>query len=172
MKKMETFLHAIVSSIEKLLNIVNSTRRLLFLGCLCLLFFSSFLAYQLVQSQELISEIISPKIERVGGFCYQQRIRLNSRIVAIQFPIPDYLIKQGVTQNLSALLVKDTPSTEEFNRLCKGLVDEILDPGVELNLLQSNPDWKKKLQDFYQNMDKPAPKILKESELKPTIPQK
>ena len=115
---------------------------------------------------QVISEIISPRIERVGGFCYQQRVRLDSRIVAIQFPIPDYLIKQGVTQNLSALVIKETPSPEKFNALCKGLVDEILDPGVELNLLQSNPQWRVKLREFYENLDKPIPKILKESELK------
>lgn len=163
---MESIINAVITAIEKLLNVVNSTRKLLFLACLSLLLFCGFLGYQLVRSQEVISEIISPRIERVGGFCYQQRVRLDSRIVAIQFPIPDYLIKQGVTQNLSALVIKETPSPEKFNALCKGLVDEILDPGVELNLLQSNPQWRVKLREFYENLDKPIPKILKESELK------
>lgn len=158
--------NGVISAIERLLNVVHSTRRLLFLACLSLLLVCLFLIYQLARSQELISELVSPRIERVGEFCYQQRVRLDSRIVGIQFPIPDYLIKQGVSQNVSALVIKTVPTQSEFNSLCKGLVQEILDPGVELRLLQSNPDWKQRLQEFYQSLDKPTPKILKESELK------
>jgi hypothetical protein len=162
---METLIYAIINGIERLLSVVNSTRKLLFLACILLLFFSSFLGYQLVKSQEVLSEIMSPRIERVGGFCYQQRVRLDSRIVGIQFPIPDYLIDQGVSQNLSALVLKRNLTAKEFDKLCKGLIDEILDPGVELRLLQSNPEWKEKLQDFYKNLNRPTPKILKESEI-------
>ena len=128
----------------------------------------AFLTYQLTKSQDIISELISPRIERVSGWCYQQKIRLDSRIVAIQFPVPDALIKLGVEQNVSALLVRKNLSPAEYKALCDGLVEEILDPGVELNLLQSNPTWKARLQEFYNNLNNsqqpPAP--LKESEAK------
>lgn len=148
---MDSLINSIISAIERLLNVVNSTRRLLFLACLSLLLVCLFLVYQLARSQEVISELISPRIERVGDWCYQQRIRLDSRIVAIQFPVPDTLIKLGVEQNVSALVLRKTLNAQEFNSLCKALVDEILDPGVELRLLQSNPQWKQRLQDFYEN---------------------
>lgn len=164
---MESFFNVILQALEKLLTIINSTRRLLFLGILTLLFFTGFLAHQLLQSQELISEIMSPNIERVGGYCYQQRIRLNARIVGIQFPIPEALLREGVTQNLSALLLSDEPDQAKFNRLCKGLIDEILDPGVELDLLKSNPEWQQRLLDFYRGLDKrdEKPPVLKKEDV-------
>jgi hypothetical protein len=166
---MDSLINSIISAIERLLTVVHSTRRLLFLVCLTLMLICCFLIYQLTRSQEVIGELISPRIERVGDWCYQQRVRLDSRIVAIQFPIPDYLIKLGVEQNVSALVVRKNLNPQEFSQLCKGLVDEILDPGVELRLLQSNPQWKQRLQEFYKDLDKPvhlqAPP-LKESEIK------
>lgn len=166
---MNSLIETIITAIERLLTVVHSTRRLLFLACLTLMLICCFLIYQLTQSQEVISELISPRIERVGDWCYQQRIRLDSRIVAIQFPVPDYLVKSGVEQNVSALVVRRNLNSQEFSQLCKGLVDEILDPGVELKLLQSNPQWKQRLQEFYKDLDKPvhlqAP-VLKESEVK------
>lgn len=164
---MELILNTIITAIERLLNVVNSTRKLLLLACLTMLFGLCFLTYQLSRSQEVISELISPRIERVGGWCYQQRIRLDSRIVAIQFPIPDALIKQGVEQNLSALVLRKSITPAEYDKLCNDLVEEILDPGVELSLLQSNPKWKQRLQDFYNGLNNPVPPPpIKESELK------
>lgn len=170
---MDSIINSVITAVERLLNVVNSTRRLLFLTCLSLLLVCLFLIYQLSRSQEVISELISPRIERVGDWCYQQRIRLDSRIVAIQFPVPDSLIKLGVEQNVSALLVRKTLNAQEFNTLCRGLVEEILDPGVELRLLQGNPQWKQRLQQFYDNLDKPEPQNpLKESEINKQIPVK
>jgi hypothetical protein len=164
---MGEILNTIVTAIERLLTIVNSTRKLLFLACLIMLLGLMFLTYQLSRSQDVISELISPRIERVGGWCYQQKIRLDSRIVAIQFPVPDALVKKGVEQNVSAFLVRKSLSVPEYNELCKNLVEEILDPGVELNLLQSNPKWKQRLQEFYNNLNSAQPPVpIKESEIK------
>lgn len=164
---MDSIINSVISAIERLLTVVNSTRKLLLLACLTLLLMLSFLVYQLAKSQELVSELVFPKIERVGGWCYQQRVRRDSRIVAIQFPVPENLLKLGVEQHVSALVVKKNLTSAEFNLLCVGLVEEILDPNVEFNLLQSNPKWKQKLQDFYKNLNNPSEIVpLKNLEIK------
>lgn len=152
--------NTVVGAIERLLVAVGTVQRLFFLVALTLLFSTIFLGYKVIESQEVLRELSSPKVERVGSFCYQQRVRRDTRIIGIQFPIPDYLIEKGVEQNLSALVIpKGSISQKEFDFYCKSLINEILDPGVELNLLRANPAWESKLKIFYQNLDKTTPKI-------------
>lgn len=153
--KMIEIINTVISGIERLLVVVNSGRRLLFLSCLTLLVICSFLVYQLARSQDVIAEFTAPRIERVSGWCYQQRVRRDRRIAAIQFPIPQYLIEAGVTQNVVAFVFEKQVNQSEFDKLCSGLIDEVFDPQSKIKLLQSNPQWKKKLQDFYINLDNP-----------------
>jgi len=164
---MVEIINALVGGVEKLLNVVNSKRRLLFLACLTLLAICTLLAYQLVLSQEVISEFTSPRIERVSGWCYQQRIRRDRRIVAIQFPIPDLLIPKGITQSLVAFVFTKPINQLQFDELCNSLINEVFDPQPKLKLLRSNPEWKVRLQDFYRNLDSPiAQEPIKKSEVK------
>ena len=113
-----------------------------------------FLTYQVIVTQEVINEFSAPRVERVGSVCYQQRVRRLTRIIAIQFPIPPKLIDKGVEQNLSGFVTSKIPNTAEFNELCAELVKVILDPDVETQLLQTNPEWKKRLQEYYKGLDK------------------
>lgn len=157
---------AVVHAIERLLNAVNTKRRLLVLVCLALIVICGYLVFELSRSQDIISEFTAPRIERVSGWCYQQRIRRDRRIAAIQFPIPDYLIKLGVSQNVVAFVFEKQVTQTDFDKICSGLIDEIFDPQSKIKLLQSNPQWKKKLQDFYINLDSPvAQEPIKKSEV-------
>lgn len=163
---MVSIIDAIVSAIERLLSVINTKRELLVLFCLSLILFCGYLVFQISQSQDIISEFTAPRIERVSGWCYQQRIRRDRRIAAIQFPIPDYLIKLGVTQNVVAFVFDKQVTQTDFDKICSGLIDEIFDPQSKIKLLQSNPQWKKKLQDFYINLDNPiAQEPIKKSEV-------
>lgn len=157
---------AVVDAIERLLTAVNSKRRLLVLCCLSLIVICSYLVFELSRSQDVIAEFTAPRIERVSGWCYQQRIRRDRRIAAIQFPIPDYLIKLGITQNVVAFVFEKQITQEDFDKVCSGLIDEIFDPQSKIKLLQSNPQWKKRLQDFYINLDNPiAQEPIKQSDV-------
>lgn len=159
---------ALINAIDRILVIVNSGRRLLFLFCLTLLFMCCFLVYQLARSQDIIAEFTSPRIEKVSGWCYQQRVRRDRRIVAIQFPIPDALVKLGVTQNVVAFVFEKQIEQAQFDQICNGLTDEILNPQSKIKLLQSNPQWKSKIQDFYKNMDNPVmQEPIKKSDVDP-----
>lgn len=161
----ETF----ITALEKLLNVVNSKQRLIVLVIVTLLFSTVFLAYNYLQTQEVINELSSPRVERVTDMCYQQRIRRTTRIVGVQFPLPEYLIERGVEQNLSALVIPKEITLKEFQFLCTSLINEILDPKVEMGLLQRNPEWKRKLQEFYNNQlgEKSNPEPLREPTKRP-----
>lgn len=156
---MDGLINAIVTAIERLLIAVNTGKKMFTLTLLVLILIASYLAYQLSHSQDIISEFRSPRIERVSGWCYQQvlpSLRGDRRIVAVQFPVPDYLIKLGVKENITAFVFEDQISQPDFDKLCSGLIDELFDPQAKIKLLRSNPEWKKKLQDFYMNLDAPA----------------
>lgn len=159
-------INAVITGIERLLVVINSGRKLLFLCCLTLLIACTFLIYQLARSQDVIAEFTAPKIERVSGWCYQQRVRRDRRIVAMQFPLTDYLIKMGISQNVFAFVLEGKIKLSEFDQICASLIDEVLDPQSKLKLLQSNPQWKKKLQDYYLNLDSfPAREPIKQSDI-------
>lgn len=162
---MVDIINAVISAIERLLTAVNSKKRLLILSYLSLIVICGFLVFQLSRSQDIIAEFTSPRIEQVSGWCYQQKVRRNRRIVAIQFPVPEHLIEKGVLQNLTAFVFQEQITQSEFDELCSGLIDEIFDPQSKQKLLSSNPEWKKKLQDFYINLDGPIPqKPIKQSD--------
>lgn len=146
----EPFIHLI----ERLLTVVNSTKKLMILIILALLGAVIFLTYQVIVTQEVINEFSAPRVERIGSVCYQQRVRRLNRIIAIQFPITPKLIELGVEQNLSGFVISKIPTTKVFNEICSALVDIILDPEIETQLLQNNPQWKKRLQEYYQGLDK------------------
>jgi len=156
---MVELINAIVGGIERLLNTINSKRRVILLSFLVCLVIFFLLAYQLIHSQDVISEFIAPRIERVSGWCYQQRLVRGNRIVAIQFPIPDELIPKGVTQSLAAFVFTKPLTNSEFDRFCEVLVDEILDPETKIRLLRANPEWKERLKDYYKNLDNPTAHI-------------
>lgn len=148
---MEKIIEALGYAFERVLHSINSAQKLGVVIVLTLLFSCFFLVYQLSQSNELIASIIEPRIERVGGVCYQQQVR-GRRLVAIQFPVPDSAIKLGVEQNLSAYLIDSKIKDIQFTALCNDLVNMILDPSIEVDLM--NPRWKKQLQEYYNNLDK------------------
>lgn len=156
---MVELINAIVGGIERLLNTINSKRRVILLSFLVCLVIVFLLAYQLIQSQDVISEFTTPRIERVSGWCYQQRLVRGNRIVAIQFPIPDELIPKGVTQSLAAFVFTKALTNSEFDRFCDALVNEILDPETKVRLLRANPEWKERLKEYYKNLDNPIAHI-------------
>jgi hypothetical protein len=171
---MGTIIESIGIAFERVLNAVDSAKKLLVLVTLFFLISSSYLVYRLSRSQELIASLIEPRIEYISGPCYFQSLRggANSyKAVAIQFPLPDDLVKLGVTQSVSALLVRKDLSPTEFSNLCTKLVREILDPSVKSQLLKQSPDakqWERRLQKFYRELEGlPSPTRL--SPLSPVL---
>lgn len=161
---MEIF-NGIVSILDKLLNIVNSWRRLLILAALMPLTIAALFLYKVVTEGEVAAEVGSPQIERVSGWCYQQRVRSDRRIVAAQFPIPDYLVELGVKQNLAALVIIGKVDQNRFDQLCNGLLAEISQPRIRQ--FEHNPGLQKTLQQFYRDLDNPeAIRPLKKSDIK------
>lgn len=129
------------------------------LTLLVMLAICAYLTYQLAHSQDLINEFRSSRIERVSGWCYQQltpSIRGDRRKVAIQFPVPEKLIKLGIKENISALVFQEAIDAQQFDLLCSELVNEVLNPNPKIKLIQSNPEWRKRLHDFYINLDDPT----------------
>lgn len=152
---MDNFITSAVNGIDKLLTVVNSAKKLLFLTCLMSLTGVSFLSYKLIQNQELLNEVLAPKIERVGGrWCYQQRRGglSSSRFIGIQFPVSNELARKGVEQDLTGFIVNKKPSLAEFNELCNDLVQEVLSIERQEFLLQHYPESKQKLYDYYKNL--------------------
>ncbi|PZO92996.1 MAG: hypothetical protein DI617_09235 [Streptococcus pyogenes] len=158
-------LNGLLTVFERLFSVVNTTKKFLFFTVLILVGACIWLLYQASLTDEILSEFTTARIERVDT-CYQQSVRLKRRIVAVQYPIPDSLVKLGATQVLSAVVIKDYPDIDRFNGLCEGLIQVVSDPENDLRWFQYNPELKKKLQDFYLNLDKPQPEILKKSDLK------
>lgn len=148
-------LNAIVSAIERLLSVVNSGRKLLFLTCIVSIVVSIYLMWQVANSQELIAQLVSPRIIRARGWCYEQQVRYDRRIVAIQFPVNPELIKLGVSQNLAAVVFQRRITDVEFDSLCNGLINEIYGYPGKLNLLRSNPAIGKELQEYHNNLNNP-----------------
>lgn len=163
-------LNAIVTAIERLLSIVNSGRKLLFLICIVSMGVSIFFMWQVSQSQEIIAQLVAPRIVRARGWCYEQQVRYDRRIVAIQFPVPPNLIKLGVGQNLSALVFQRRITDEEFDQLCKGLVNEISGYPAQLNLLRSDPMLAESLKKYHIELDKPI--ATQKPFTPPSIPSK
>jgi len=157
-------LNAIVAAFERLLLAVNTTRKFFLFTTIILLSACLWLVYKASVTEEILSEFTTARIERVDT-CYQQSVRLKRRIVAVQYPIPDSLVKLGATQILSAIVIKDYPDTNRFNALCQGLIQEVSDPANNIRWFQYNPGLKKRLQEFYLNLDKPSPEILKKTDL-------
>jgi hypothetical protein len=148
-------LNAIVSAIERLLGIVNSGRKLLFLTCIVSMVASIYLMWQVASSQELIAQLVAPRIVRARGWCYEQQVRYDRRIVAIQFPVNPELIKLGVSQNLAAVVFQRRVTDAEFDSLCNGLINEIYGYPGKLNLLRSNPAIGKVLEKYNSTLDHP-----------------
>jgi hypothetical protein len=150
-----TLINAIVSAIERLLSVVNSGRKLLFLTCIVSMVVSIYLMWQVANSQELIAQLVSPRIVRARGWCYEQQVRYDRRIVAIQFPVNPDLIKLGVSQNLAAVVFQRRITDVEFDSLCSGLITEIYGYPAKLNLLRSNPAIGENLEHFHKTLDNP-----------------
>jgi len=148
-------LNAIVSAVERLLSIVNSGRKLLFLTCIVSMVASVYLMWQVASSQELITQLVSPRIIRARGWCYEQQVRYDRRIVAIQFPVTPELIKLGVSQNLAAVVFQRRITDMEFDNLCNGLIGEIYGYPAKLNLLRSNPAISKQLENYHSTLENP-----------------
>lgn len=151
MFKLSDIIDGIVGGLDRLLSIVNSWQRLLIVAALIALAFAAGILYKIVESNQITAEVGAPQIERVSGLCYQQRVRSDRRIVAIQFPIPDELVAMGVRQNLVALVFKGQIDQERFDRLCVALQAEI--SRVRINQLYTNPGLQQKMQDFYRQLD-------------------
>lgn len=159
---MEKLIEAVGLAVERILNTVNSAKKLLVVIVLSLLITCFYLVYQLAQSQDLITSIIEPRIEYISGLCYLQQIRggINGlKGVTIQFPVAQDLIELGVEQNVSALLIRKKTTPAQFKVLCDRLIAEILDPEVESQILKNNPEWKERLQEYYRELDKPKVKV-------------
>jgi hypothetical protein len=149
-------LNAIVSAVERLLSIVNSGRKLLFLICIVSMGVSIYLMWQVANSQELIAQLVSPHIVRARGWCYEQQVRYDRRIVAIQFPVNPDLVKLGVSQNLAAVVFQRQINDTEFDNLCNGLIGEIYAYPDKLNLLRSNPAIVKELEKYNTTLNSPV----------------
>lgn len=148
-------LNAIVSAVDRLLGIVDSGRKLLFLTCIVSLAVSIYLMWQVANSQELIAQLVSPRIVRARGWCYEQQVRYDRRIVAIQFPVTPELIELGVSQNLAAVVFQRRITDIEFDSLCNGLIGEIYGYPAKLNMLRSNPAIGKQLENYHSTLDNP-----------------
>lgn len=157
-------INAVVTIFERLLLAINTTRKFFLFTTLVFISVCLWLISQPSITEQILTEFTTTRIERVDT-CYQQSVRLNRRIVAIQYPIPDSLVQLGATQILSAIVIKDYPDLQKFNALCQGLVTEISRPENDTRFFQFNPGLKKRLQEFYLNLDKPTPDILKKTDL-------
>jgi hypothetical protein len=155
-------LNAIVSAFERLLAAINTRKKFFVFFSLSLFCLLLWLIYP--ASQEISSEFTTTRIERVDT-CYQQSVRLNRRIIAVQYPIPDDLVKQGAVQVLSAVVIKDYPTIERFNALCQGLIRELSNRENDIRWFQYNPALKEKVQEFYKDLDKPSAGILHKSDI-------
>lgn len=169
--------------IDRLLNIINTPKKLIVFGCLMLISGTASLCFYVLKNPEVIDELTTPKIERVGtamsgaAMCYQQRHKDRSgtkatRIVGIQFPVSDKLIQMGVEQNLAGFTVTKEPTQAEFYALCEQLVQEISSPERQRYLWNAYPEQRKKLLDFYNKMNtEENPPVLKLKGKTPTTPQ-
>lgn len=145
-----------VNGIERLLTVVNSTRKLLILTCLLLLAGSTYLGYKLIKTNAIVDSFASPKIERVGGrWCYQIKRggATKSREIGIQFPLSDKLAKLDIEQNMTALVINREPTLSEFNTLCDLLVQEVLNPERQDFLLRHYPESRQRLLDYYKSLE-------------------
>ena len=159
---MKELIGVIVAAIERLLIVLNTDRKIFTLILLILVLIVCYLGYQITHNEDIIGEFTAPRIERISGWCYQQvtpSLMGDRRLIGIQFPVPKNLVKLGVKENITAFVLDpDRKTLTEFDRICSELVNEILDPQTKINLIRSNPEWKKKLQDFYKNLDMPVVK--------------
>lgn len=145
-----------VTGIEKLLTVVNSTRKLLILSSLSLLAGSTFLGYKLIQSNAIVESFSSAKIERVGGrWCYQRKRGgvTKAREIGIQFPLSEKLDKMGIEQNMTGFVINREPTLTEFNAICDKLVQEVLSPERQDFLLRHYPESRQKLLDYYKSLE-------------------
>lgn len=145
-----------VNGIDKLLTVVNSTKKLLILTSLLLLSGSTYLGYKLIKTNAIIDSFSSPKIERVGGrWCYQRKRggATKAREIGIQFPLSDKLAKLGVEQNMTGLVMSREPTLTEFNTICDQLVQEVLSPERQDFLLRHYPESRQKLLDYYKTLE-------------------
>lgn len=145
-----------VNGIDKLLTVVNSTRKLLFLASLLLLTGSSYLGYKLIQSNAIVESFSSSRIERVGGrWCYQRKRggATKTREIGIQFPLSEKLAKMGIEQNMTGLVINREPTLAEFNTICDQLVQEVLSPERQDFLLRQYPESRQKLLDYYKSLE-------------------
>lgn len=150
---MNELINTIVSAIERLLQTVNSAKKFLSLVSLSILLTSLFFSYQLLGSPDFLQYFIGGKIERVSGWCYQQKIRNDRRIVGIQFPIPNEVQSLQVIQNLAALVFTGpSPAYGDFTKMCDSLVADII-YGTRRFELQ-DPQRQKRLQEYYKSLDR------------------
>ena len=149
--------NSVVVSIEKLLTIVNTTKKLLILIALTMIVGFSLLGYRLIFANSIIETMSPGRIERVGGrWCYQRKRGglTTSRIVGIQFPFDKSLSQMGVEESLTAFVLGKEPSLAEFNVLCDRLVVEVLSVERQEFLYNSYPESKQKLYEYFQRLEK------------------
>lgn len=149
-------INSVVGMVEKILIVVNSTKKVFILCSLLLMTGTSYLGYKLIQSDLIVESLSRSKIERVGGnWCYQRkRSGTESREIGIQFPLSTELQNLHVEQNLSGFVVSKEPTITEFNTLCEKLVQEVLSTERQEFLLKHYPESRQKLIDYFKRLEK------------------
>lgn len=149
--------NSIVVSIEKMLTIVNTTKKLLILIALTAILGFSLLGYRLIITNSIVESFSPGRIERVGGrWCYQRKRGglTTSRVVGIQFPFDQSLGLMGVEESITAFVLTKEPTLAEFNTLCDRLVQEVLSVERQEFLYGSYPESKQKLYEYFQRLEK------------------
>lgn len=145
-----------VNGIDKLLTVVNSTKKLLILGCLVSLTGVSFLGHKLIESNSIVDSFAKSKIERVGGnWCYQRKKGgvTKSREIGIQFPISKELQALGVAQSMTGFVVDKEPTLSEFHEICDLLVQEVMSERRQDYLLKHYPESKQKMIEYFRKLE-------------------
>lgn len=151
------FVASVVGNIEKMLSIVNTTKKLLILIALTMILGFSLLGYRLIITNSIVESFSPGRIERVGGrWCYQRKRGgiTSSRIVGIQFPFDKSLGLMGVEESVTAFVLTKEPTLAEFNTLCDRLVLEVLSVERQEFLYGSYPESKQRLYEYFQRLEK------------------
>lgn len=151
------FVGSVVANIEKMLVVVNTTKKLLILIALMIICGISLLSYRLIITNSIVESFSPGRIERVGGrWCYQRKRGgiTTSRIVGIQFPFDKTLSQLGVEESVTAFVLTKEPTLGEFNALCDRLVQEVLSVERQEFLYGNYPESKQRLYEYFQRLEK------------------
>lgn len=150
-KKMQELITTITNSIIALIDALRG-RAFPFL-LLSVVTLIGYLTWALVSNQAIIDSLTSPAILEIAPPCVVQRIKRDSFAVTISFPLTEKDIEDfEIKQNVSALILRSRPNPKELKDLCNRLVEIILDPEAERDLVYYKPEYIQKLKEYYENL--------------------